>query len=292
MARNRERNLSWKYQISEELKGKLAIGESKLDAKLDGTYTEKIYSWETYRTYQKQLIYFSEFIKENHSDCKKIADITPQIVNNYLEKRMEQGNSPFTLKLITSSICKVTNIDRETLIKTPDRKRSGITRSRNGITNRFNEQKNKELVDFCKGTGVRRAELTQLRGTDLVKVGEKYYLNVTRNTKGGRERQAEITGNIGLIVELCNQAGENKIWEYVPKACPVHNYRADYCKSIYQQYAKHPMTIKKLARTEPQKVYKCRLDKKGIVYDREAMKIASENLGHSRVDVIATNYLN
>ncbi|WP_172807850.1 hypothetical protein [Christensenella intestinihominis] len=37
--------------------------------------------------------------------------------------------------------------------------------------------------------------------------------------------------------------------------------------------------------------YYCRRDKKGIVYDRQAMLYVSRQLGHNRVSVIAGNYL-
>ena len=37
--------------------------------------------------------------------------------------------------------------------------------------------------------------------------------------------------------------------------------------------------------------YYCRKDKTGCVYDRQAMLITSKNLGHNRINVIASNYL-
>lgn len=38
--------------------------------------------------------------------------------------------------------------------------------------------------------------------------------------------------------------------------------------------------------------YYCKKDKKGIWYDKEAMKITSRALGHNRISVIAGHYLN
>lgn len=37
--------------------------------------------------------------------------------------------------------------------------------------------------------------------------------------------------------------------------------------------------------------YICRKDKAGVTYDRQAMKYASNQLGHNRIDVIAYSYL-
>ena len=291
MARNREKIRSFVYQISENLKSKLAIGESKYQAKKDQSYNEKIYSWKTYRTYQEQMIYFTDFIKENFKDCKTLEQINSDMVNSYLQSRIDKGHSAYTLKLIVASISKITNLDRETFIKTPSRLRKDITRSRNGITKLFNQEKNKDLVEFCKSTGLRKSELMQIRGSDLEKVGDKYYLNVSKNTKGGRIRKSEIVGNIEKVVKLCQKADNEKVFSYVPKNCPVHNYRADYCKAIYTKYARNIRTLKKLDNLKSKEIYKCRLDKQGIIYDKKAMSIASENLGHSRIDVIATNYL-
>ena len=51
-------------QVKETLDSKLSIGESKYLAKLNGTYTNYIFSWETYRSYLKHSCYFVQWCKE------------------------------------------------------------------------------------------------------------------------------------------------------------------------------------------------------------------------------------
>ena len=52
------------HQVKECLDAKLAIGESKYLAKLNGTYTNYIFSWETYRSYLKHCCYFVKWCKQ------------------------------------------------------------------------------------------------------------------------------------------------------------------------------------------------------------------------------------
>ena len=49
------------YQVTENLKSKLRIGESKHAAKLDGTAYEGIYSYKTYTDYAGICIGFTQF---------------------------------------------------------------------------------------------------------------------------------------------------------------------------------------------------------------------------------------
>jgi len=71
----------------------------------------------------------------------------------------------------------------------------------------------------------------------------------------------------------------------MPSRADIHSYRADYCKSVYNLYARPIAEIPKSER------YYCRNDLKGVVYDKRAMVVASRTLGHNRISIIASNYL-
>lgn len=303
MARNRNRSGSFKHQISKALKSK-SLMDVKEEKKSNYSWEEQkkwIFSWETYKTYQKQLIIFSDYIKENFQECKTLEQITPEIVNNYLQFHINKNHSPYTLTTIKSAVAKVTKYEVKDFMKTPARERQGITRGREKINpetgeiieknKSFNREKHKDLIEFLKGTGLRKSEVKQVRGSDLKKENGKYYLNITKNTKGGRHREVEIVGNIEKIVEMAKNAGTEKIFQKFPNECPVHNYRSEYCRTIYNKYKRHHQTISKLKREGSKELYYCKKDKAGVIYDKKAMKIASECLGHSRIDVIAINYL-
>lgn len=285
MARNREKIGSFAFQIKAEFDKMLSVGESKfLDKKADRTQG-KIYSWETYRTYMKHCNYFAKWTKEVHS-CRTLEQAKP-FINQYLEQRELDGLSAFTLKLERSAIAKLYQIDSKELYQTKSRLRADITRSRGERVRdkHFSEENHKDLVDFCKGTGLRRAELKQIKGSDLREINDKFYLNVSRGTKGGRKRTLEISGDIEKIVYMLRNAEDSKVFDKIPNGADIHSYRQDYCKSIYKKYARPIENLKE------KEIYKCIKDRKGEVFDREAMIIASENLGHSRESIIAGHYL-
>src|SRR5699024_1088589 len=93
-------------------------------------------------------------------------------VNEWLQMRTDQGLSAWTIQTEAKALSKLYGIqpDDEGYIKPPKRNREDIKRSRGDrVRDRhFSEENNDELVKFCKGTGLRRSELMELRGKDLV----------------------------------------------------------------------------------------------------------------------------
>lgn len=273
------------FQIKSEFDKMLSIGESKYQDKILDRTQNKIYSWETYRTYMKHCNYFTNWAKENHS-CKTLEQAKP-FINQYLQARESQNLSAYTLILERSALAKLYQIDSKELYQTKKRSRADITRSRGERVRdkNFNEEKNKDLVEFCRGTGLRRSELKEIKGSDLKEIRGNHYLEVSRNTNGGRHRTIEITGNIEKIVFLLQSKGDEKLFPKPNSNADIHSYRQDYAKSIYDKYSR---PIEELEKSE---IHVCRRDRKGEIYDKEALKITSENLGHARTDVVTGHYL-
>lgn len=92
-------------------------------------------------------------------------------------------------------------------IKTDERLRANIKRSRGNKKRdtHFSETKNKELVEFCCATGLRRAELSALIGNCLKEEDGKYYIIVRSGSKGGKYREAPVIGNIDFVVQIMNK---------------------------------------------------------------------------------------
>lgn len=285
MARNREKKGSLVFQLQQELEKKLAIGESKFSDKKAGKTKEKIYSWFTFKTYLKHGAYFLNWAKEQHG-VKTLEEAKP-FVNEWIKSREADGMSAYTMKLEASAMAKIYNLDTAELYKGQNRARAGITRSRGQKIRdkHFSDEKHSELIRFCRATGLRRGELTQIKGSDLIIKDNQAFLEVTRNTKGGRPRLVPLVLDTDFVQQLLFSAGENKVFPAVPNGADIHGYRADFATTLYKKLARDIKDIPKEDR------YICRKDLKGVVYDKKAMLEVSRALGHNRIDVIAGHYI-
>ena len=303
MARKRKKKESLVYQVQKTLEAKLAIGDSKANDKSMETlrlrekkkynpkatlsYEEritihKIYSWKTFHDYQHNCCAFVKWCKDNYN-CRTLEECRPY-ANEWLASY--SNYSAYTQKAYACAIAKLYSCTLMDLAPTPIRHRADITRSRTAAQRdkNFNAENHKEFIEFCKGTGLRKSELECLRGDQLLYRNGQYYIAVTRGAKGGRYREAPIISNVEDIVARIKNAGDNKVWDYVPDL-DVHSLRSEYCCEIYKKHA-HPLEdIPKKER------YICRGDLKGVIYDKKAMLIASQCLGHNRISVIAGHYL-
>jgi len=102
--------------------------------------------------------------------------------------------------------------------------------------------------------------------------------------KGGRLRDCPILSK-EAVEQIKNTPNGQNVWSKIPSRADIHSYRAEYCKSLYQLHARPIAEIPKDDK------YYCRSDLKGVVYDKKAMLIASQALGHNRISVIAGHYL-
>jgi len=254
-----------------------AFDESKKEAVANGTEKEKIFSFNTYKSYWKHTKYFIKYIKENHPECTTLKS-AKKYVNEWLQTRVDQGLSAWTVQLEAKAMGKLYGIspDDENYFKPPKRNREDIKRSRGDRVRdkHFSKTNNDELIKFCKGTGLRRAELGELRGKDLVtreqieaeisqlesrpaaeltpadtkrlemlqdtRLFEGDYFTHVRNGKGGRERMSPIIGpNTEQIVErIKSTPAEEKVWQHIHQSADIHGYRAEYATIIYRAKAR------------------------------------------------------
>ena len=240
-------NKSLIQQVKERLDAKLAIGESKYAAKREGTYTNYIFSWETYRSYLKHCCYFVKWCREQPVDPTighkpRILDECRMFAERWVQSTMDRGLSAYTVKLEVAALaklygCKSGDFD----VETPARRRSDIKRSRGDAARdkHFSVSKNSELITFCKCTGLRRAELAQIRGTDLIEQEGKLCLDIKCGTKGGRLRISPVVGSVEeveTVKRLCAQAGEGKVFPKPSENADIHSFRAAYATKIYNQH--------------------------------------------------------
>lgn len=281
-------------QVKEQLEQKLKIGCSKYIDKHNGIANDYIYSYSTYRTYMKEANYFVKWCKETHN-CKTL-DECASYIKEWIDSR--RCLSAYTLKLDVAALRKLYGLSASELaIKTPPRTRDKITRSRGPKIRdkHFSENRNADLVKFCRSTGLRRNELSHLTGTMLVSDDRgKICINVTIGAKGGRPRLAPIIGDVDKIVSIMKAAGNNKVFPHISSAADIHSYRADYATAIYMMYARPISKIPydKINRGSGHRyqsdVYHA---KDGRKLDKMAMLEASKALGHNRISVVGEHYL-
>lgn len=264
-------------QAYDRLNGMQAFGESKKEAVANGTDREKIFSYNTYQTYWKHTKYFLKYVKEAHPECTTLKS-AKKYVNEWLQLRTDQGLSAWTIQTEAKALSKLYGIqpDDEGYFKPPKRNREDIKRSRGDrVRDRhFSEENNDELIKFCKGTGLRRSELMELRGKDLVtraqieaeivrlnalpagersaaadkrlemlqdtRLFDEEYFTYVRNGKGGRKRLSPIIGQYAgqIIGRIRETPAEEKVWQYVNTNADIHGYRAEYATAIYKAHAR------------------------------------------------------
>lgn len=264
-------------QAYDRLTGMHAFGKSKKQAMANGTEKNKIFSFNTYQTYWKHIKYYIQYIHEKHPECTTLKS-AKKYVNEWLQARAEQGLSAWTIQTEAKALGKLYGIspDNENYFKPPKRNRADIKRSRGDRVRdcHFSKENNNELIKFCQGTGLRRSELSALKGKDLITRAQieaetalletipadrrtpleanrlemlkdasmfdsDYFMHV-RNGKGGRERISPIIGkNAEQIIErMKNTAAEEKVWQYVNANADIHGYRAEYATAIYKTHAR------------------------------------------------------
>lgn len=268
---------------------KAGFGRSRASDKLKGMTSDKIYSKSTFETYKKQYRYFCDYLKEQKPEVKTM-DQAKNSVNDYLLYLIEKRKSAYSINTIKSALAKVFETPTTDFIKTPERTRANIARSRyDAIRDKdLSAKTEQKYARFTSAFGLRRAEMEQITAEDLLFKDGKYYLNVTKGTKGGRPRVAEIVGvseeETKDIVKWI-QSKKGKLFPKLPSHYDNHHYRAIYAKRVYNKYARDVNTIPAKER------YVMRKDRAGETFDKAAMKIASKFLGHNRISVIAQSYL-
>ncbi len=276
--------------------GEKRHGDDKLERQKSG-----IYSFNTARMYNRECQKFADWVCERSPEGRftSLKTAKEEYAKDYIQMRNADPNiSAYTVKLQRSALAKLFQCDAKEFGKVDSRVRADITRSRNRAiisektgkeiknphknAGHFSERNHADIVEFARGTGLRRFELAALRGYQLDEKNQCLHVK----GKGGRERDVPIIGDHAQeIMERCRAAGDNKVWEHVPQRMDVHNYRSEYANRMYKMYARD---INKIPEKDK---YTCTKDLKGVVYDKKAMQKVTSALGHNRISVIAENYL-
>lgn len=266
-----------KQQVYDKLTSMQAFGRSKSYDKVYGTTDDKIYSFSTYKTYFKHAKYFVTYVQKNHPEVRNLKDAR-KYVPEWLQSRVDAGLSAWTVQTEAKALGKLFGIgpDDKDYFAPPQRHRGDIKRSRCDVARdaHFSVEKNKDFVEFCRGTGLRRREVSELqrdsyvsrkalqqRLNRIMQAGETAppaeLLNkkmiedalsfkdvqdfvYVRNGKGGRSRIAPIIGENAdsIVARIKATKADAKVWEYVAPGADIHSYRGEYATNMYKRYAR------------------------------------------------------
>ena len=265
------------------------FGRSRSLDKARGETKNRLYSKQSYVTYKNQFKYFSNWVKETNPDVRSI-DEARTLVNGYLQYLIDQNRSAYSIATAKAALSKVFRTDATQFIATPIRRRADVKRSRFSVERdkHISDELERRLSQFTSATGLRRKEMLQIEAEDLFFSNGRAYLNVTKGTKNGKPRIAEIHGVSEAETKMIIEFIQSKKGRLFPKLSPHydnHYYRGVYAKRVYSFYARKEKDIPKKER------YVMRKDRAGEVLDKLAMEITSKMLGHNRINVIAQSYL-
>lgn len=317
-----------RQQVISKLTSKLAVGESKHKDKINKVdTTKKIYSWGSFKTYQKQCLSFVKWLEQSHPEVKSINRAKPYIAE-YLNHQLDKGCSAWTINTQAQSINKLYGIKKgdQYFFKCPERRRCDIVRSRYERANdsHYSLKNNSELTEFCRSTGLRRSEVKALQGNealtrrqlelrskaenepkiakminDALNFPQNYeYFVFVKCGKGGRARLAPIIGakSKAIYDKIKNTPKDKPVFEHIHSKADIHSYRSDYATTLYNETARPIDTIPydkvtKSGHKVQSEVYHCRREQAGIHLDRRAMLYTSKALGHNRLEIVANNYI-
>lgn len=265
------------------------MGSKRSEDKSEADTKNKIYSKATFKTYKQQFKHFADWLEKAHPEAETLEDARA-FVDEYLKHLIELERSAYSISTAKAAIAKIMGVEATQFIATPPRLRADIKRSR-GVAERdkhISDKKEEELARFTSATGLRRKEMTMIKAEDLFFENGQAYLNVTQGTKGGKPRVAKIVGKTDEetkdIVKWI-QSKKGRLFNKLSSNYDNHFYRATYASRLYNQLKRDIDEIP----TEDK--YIMRKDRAGEIYDKKAMLLVSNALGHNRISVIAQSYL-
>lgn len=284
------------YEAIERFDSLMAIGESRYEAKqairaaseeTQWTISSgRIHSHETRRGYQHLCLAFINWARSRYgiNRLDQLDARADELVSQYLTERIAAGKSAYTVQTERSALrLFFGNPQLAASVNIPLRSRTNITRSRGPKEHdrHFQPAHWPEQVLFAQATGLRRAELRDLRVRD-VSLNESGHLIVyVKRGKGGRARSVPVLPELEqqILAVIQNRKPEEHIFEHIPKHMDVHAYRRGYTQTFYQYQAGGRELPPQEGRLSPKH------------YDKAAAQRMSPALGHNRRDVVLRHYL-
>lgn len=224
--RNQQRFGESKHQAK-----RIAIAQAHVEGKSGfGVAPRGVFSVQTFAGYRQTCREFARWCKENGNP--RTLDEARPYVALYLQHRIDGNKSAWTIQKDRAALRKVYQDPYlASEIELPRRRLTNIRRSRlpAKMDQQFNKELHKDLIDFTTATGLRRHELAAITPADIFWRGTTLVARVKQG-KGGKYREATvIKGMEDRVLEIIrDKAIDEPIFDIIPKAMDVHNYRATY----------------------------------------------------------------
>ena len=204
----------------------------------------------TETSYKRSINQFVEWAKKR--GYKTADEVTKETIQEYEEflEGHPKSYQPSTIHTFLTPICVATGVSMGEIRK-PKRTAGRIVRSRDNDTdenNRKNSQGLKEecspkyarVVSFQKAVGIRRAELADLLGMDLIYTGEDRSVLVRQGKGGKTQLQRILPQDVDKVREIFAGIEDmEKVFskEELNNKIDFHGMRAENARRCYVYYA-------------------------------------------------------
>ena len=291
-------------ELIEGLRRDIRFGEKKHDVKAaarkectssggtDNAYLhiKGLFSYRSFQTYCSDISTFANWAASN-TNAKDMAS-AKQYVHKYLKELQSRGLSAYTIKKYAHALARAYGGDISDFgIEFEKRLRKNITRSRKAVSSdsRFTGEKYEDARRFSRATGARYGGMEKIRACDI-RPREQGGYEVFLDEKGGKTRWARVLPEYeDFVLSRFSKARKHgETARLFPKGAldhhiDIHACRAEYARAAYDRYEAEGYATGRL--------YRCRNERYGEVYDKGVLLAVSRDLGHSRCDVVVNNYL-
>ncbi|ACB86496.1 site-specific integrase [Natranaerobius thermophilus] len=288
----------WKKAYNEKFKANDPRG-SKLNI------PEKIFSSNSFQAAMQDSMRFHDFLKEK--GIKSIDKIKVAHATEYLNRRIKEGKRPTTVSRERNSLAKLLGLKNcaEIPAKIPQNTRDNIYKSRpdeigNKSTLNPTEGKYKEVVEFARGTGLRRSEVERVKPENFYRDNGQLKMHLRgkpENTKGARPRTVTVRKDYESYVEAkINETRENGYSRIISTltengqisgSLDVHGYgRRDFAWNRY-------ITLSRPLNQIPKEDRYWTRGFNNLCFDKKALREVVRDLGHGegQLGKVVSNYL-
>ncbi|WP_028510318.1 integrase domain-containing protein [Ruminococcus sp. NK3A76] len=284
---------------------------------------DKIFSYSTMKNYIRFVKDFAAFVYTKTSTSRVSVEDSIKYIRPYIDSLISKGDSPNTINLKLSAVCKATGqyvVD----YTHPIRRYSDVTRStKAAVRDKYNDKRAAAALELNRSIGLRRNELARVSINDIY-LGEKCAYIYSKG-KGGKNNityisdpakldilykymsQAITEGRETLLSKeqmnhdadlhharaMCAVDEYNRILQDIHKNPEQREFYKSYIKNIFKKYNKplledldKPYYLRGAGKTL------CISQGKSYIFDRVAVLYVSLTiLHHFRSDTTVQHYL-